>query len=108
MPKTLKDEEGNDIEVETAEEVQARIESERQEAAEAAKAEAEAAIAEKETALAEAQEKLKKFEDKDYNFNKLRNKTEKGEAELKATIDKLSQDVESLKGFPSQQQRILR
>jgi hypothetical protein len=104
MPKTLKDEEGNDIEVETAEEVSARIESERQAAADEAKAEAEQekqeALAAKEQELTEAKDQLKKFEDKEYNFSKLRNKTEKEESELKTTVKKLEETVEQLKVQP--------
>jgi DNA repair exonuclease SbcCD ATPase subunit len=109
MPTILKDADGNDIEVETADEVNARIESERQLAADEARAtleaEKEQALQEKEAELLEAQEKLKKLEDKDYNFSKLRNKTEKDETELKKTLEKLSQDVSELKGLPVQQQK---
>jgi DNA repair exonuclease SbcCD ATPase subunit len=111
MPTILKDAEGNDIEVETADEVNARIESERQLAADEARAtleaEKEQALQEKEAELLEAQEKLKKLEDKDYNFSKLRNKTEKDETELKKTLEKLSQEVSELKGLPVQQQKDL-
>lgn len=102
MPKTIKDEEsGEEIEVYSKEELEAAAEAkaaEERERLEAEKEEAlEAANAEKE----ELETKLKKFEDKDYNFSKLRekkNKNEDGESqeEIQKKIDELNQKIDAI------------
>ena len=67
MPQTIKDSEGNEIEVFTQEE----IEGQKQEAIEAFKTEnpdKTAELAELQEKMREAEEKLAKVGDKDYNF----------------------------------------
>lgn len=82
----IKQEDGSELEVFTPEEAQAKIE----EAAEAARKEAqEAAEAEK----AELEGQLKKLQDKEFNFNQLRNKTDKESESSK----KLAEEIEALK-----------
>jgi hypothetical protein len=97
MPTIIKNEAGEEVEVFSAEELQAKA----QEVADAKVAEerehmeAENAVvlAEKEAELLETQEKLQKLQDKDYNFSKVRDANKKDAAAQK----KLEEDMASLR-----------
>ena len=86
----IKNEAGEEIEVFSQEEADALVKQRAEEAAETARKEAlEAAEAEK----AELEEKLKKYENKDYNFNQLRNKKEKEDSAAAAEAKKLAEQL---------------
>jgi len=82
MPEIIKKEDGTEVEVFTAEELQTKAE-------EAAQIERERLEAEHKTEKEELERKLKGFEDKDYNFNQLRNKTAKENEEKDKILEEL-------------------
>lgn len=86
MPQTITLEDGTEQEVFTQEEVEAK-------AAEVAEAKVAEAKSEVETILAEKEAELQKLKDKEYNFNNLRNKTEKTDEE-KAEVLKKAEELE--------------
>jgi len=104
MPQTIKDADGNDIEVFTQEEVDAAAE-------EKARLEAERVESEKQTELdalaaekQELEEKLQKEQEKEKNFEKVRRKAEGKDIEineeLKKQIDELNKRIDSVAQRP--------
>jgi hypothetical protein len=107
MPQTIKDADGKDVEVFSAEEVAEQAEAKAKELADVKVAEEterlntehESALLERDEALKEAQEKLQKAEIKAGSFKALRDKVEKGgkTEEEKAEEKKVADDVKALR-----------
>lgn len=96
MPQTIKDSEGNEIEVFTQEE----IEGQKQEAIEAFKTEnpdKTAELAELQEKMREAEEKLAKVGDKDYNFKALEKAKNDAESKLKSFTQEWEGKLQNVK-----------
>lgn len=117
MPQTIKQEDGTEVEVFTAEELAAKADEKAREIAasereelekrhQEEKSELETQISEKDKALEESAEKLKKLEDKDFNFEQLRKAkglSPEQEAEAKkvaSEVTELRKTVDALKTQP--------
>lgn len=108
MPKTIKDEEtGEEIEVFTQEEVEAKAKEQAEvltnQEKERIEAEKDAELLAKEEELADAQEKLKKLQDKEHNFNVVargKDKKDKEEEALKEQMEKLQAEVDEVRKAP--------
>lgn len=102
MPQTIKNDKGEDVEVFTADEVQAQAEAKAKEVEDAKQAEIDTLTKEK----GEKEEELKKFQDKDYNFEQLRKKADgKGqtEEEVKNQIADLTKRLDAVAAQPVQE-----
>lgn len=105
MPKKIKDDDGEEIEVFTQEELDAQAQERAEELAAAKAEEIEAEKQEQIDALeaekAEAQEKLEKLESKDMNFEKLRNsKKAEGNEDVLKQIEELNVKIADLTAQP--------
>lgn len=103
----IKNEAGEEVEVFSQEEANALVATKAEEAATAERerleAEHQAKLDEAEEEKAELEKKLKGFQDKDYNFNQLRNKKEKEDESSKKVLEQLSevsQEIAILKSQP--------
>lgn len=115
MPTTIKDADGNDVEMFSAAEAAEQAEAKAKEIAEAQvqqererlNTEHEAAILDRDEKLADAQEKLEKAQAKELNFKALREKTgkDKPEADEKTTkeIAELRETVAAIQKQPFEQ-----
>lgn len=104
MPQTIKDADGNDVEVFSADEAAAQVQEKvdaavaaAKEAHELEKEELENKALEKDEALADAQEKLKKAEEKELNFKALRDKSGKPDKEALEKAQAATDEVKAIK-----------
>lgn len=106
MPQTIKNEAGEDVEVFTKEELEAKAteQTEAKLTEERARLEEEkqVEITAKEEELADANEKLKKLQDKEHNFNVVARGSKKKEEEEQATTKRIEELEGQIKGLISQ------